>query len=59
MDVDAPAASASKVAKGKAAGGKEGAERFQVKKVSFHSLALSGVCIHPLVDRADAIDAFV
>ncbi|KAJ9099021.1 RING-box protein 1 [Naganishia adeliensis] len=32
MDVDAPAASASKVAKGKAAGGKEGAERFQVKK---------------------------
>lgn len=34
MDVDAPAAGASKVAKAKAGGGKEGAERFQVKKVS-------------------------
>jgi hypothetical protein len=45
MDVDAPAAGASKVAKGKTGGGKEGAERFQVKKVSscrpFSHLALS------------------
>lgn len=35
MDVDTPSVKQeSKVAKGKAVGGKEGAERFQVKKVS-------------------------
>ena len=39
MDVDTPAVKhESKVAKGKAVGGKEGGERFQVKKVSPYRL---------------------
>jgi hypothetical protein len=37
MDVDTPAVKQEKVTKGKVAGGKEGAERFQVKKVSLLS----------------------
>lgn len=53
MDVDAPVASASKVAKGKAAGGKEGAERFQVKKVSFRVLPRCGVYVRRFVNRPD------